>query len=82
MLGCQLELGETFASMGRFQFLGSSLTNGGVPPPPFWPLTSPGNGKKLFYDAFLEREKTTNVLPNISQVINLPRRLCCSSVGP
>ena len=29
--------------MGRFQFLGSSLTKGGVPPsPPIWQETNPG----------------------------------------
>ena len=39
-------IGGTFASMGRFQFLGSSLTKGGVPPsPPIWPETNPGKGK-------------------------------------
>ena len=41
-------IGGTFASMGRFQFLGSSLTNGGVPSPPLWQETNPRNGK-LFH---------------------------------
>ena len=47
---------STFASMGRFQFLGSSLTIGGVPSLPLWQETKPGK-RKIIQKGWLAMSK-------------------------